>query len=149
MAFTAGQKLRASELAPVEDIEDIMAGQAATVSTAQTTTSTSYTDLTTVGPSVNVTLNEARTVLVILYSALHQQGAVNPVYASFAASGATTIASSDSNSITHNGTGAAVRESAVTYHTLNAGTTTLTMKYRAAAGTAEFFDRKIMVKVLS
>ena len=122
------------------------ASATATVATAQSTTSTSYTDLATAGPAV--TLTTGTKALIIVTSAIY--GAVNGAtcYFSYAVSGATTIAASDTTSGNQPRTDQ-YRFSVASLATLTAGSNTFTMKYRAGASTANFADRNIFVMNLA
>lgn len=120
----------------------------ATVATQQSTTSTSYTDLSTSGPAV--TLTTGTKALVIITSEAGNNGSGAAAWASFAVSGATTIAASDANAIKVQNTGTTnsmyIRGSAATITTLTAGSNTFTMKYKDdSTGTAFFKDRTITV----
>ncbi len=138
--------------AALEDIntpaEDMRAGRSAAVATQQDTASTAYTDLTTVGPTVSITLVESRTVLVFMKSQMIQVTTTDDVFMSFVASGATTLAASDSRAVRHNGSGTSEAYSAFARVVCNAGTTTFTAKYRTeAAGNARFTNRELAVVV--
>lgn len=127
--------------------EDLIAGGGATVATVQTTASTTYADLTTAGPAVSITLLAARTVLVFVKATLFQVSTTDPVYMSFAASGATTVAAADTNAVKQNGAGNSESFTAVAVVACNAGTTTFTAKYRTVGGSASFADRVLAVVV--
>jgi hypothetical protein len=131
----------------VRDNFQFLAGiAAATVLTSQTTAGTSYTDLATVGPSVTVTTGTSAIVLITFEG---EHGTLNGVaLATYAVSGATTVAASDNSRIVARGyatgnshsTGGAFLVSGLT-----AGSNTFTVKYRTAAGTATFSKRTIVV----
>jgi hypothetical protein len=114
-----------------------------TVSTLQTTTSTSYTDLSTVGPAVTlVTGNKA---LVIISCEVTGSTASVESMASFAVSGATTVAAADAVKLLHTNN-LYERQSVVNcLTTLNSGSNTFTMKYRCNTGTGTFLNRQITV----
>ena len=116
----------------------------ATVATSQTTTSTSYTDLATAGPAV--TLTTGTKALVIVTTTLFNNGIQN-MWASYAVSGSTTIAASDTVAIQWtNPASYRFRLSAASrLTTLTAGSNTFTMKYRVDAGTGTYLDREIIV----
>lgn len=143
--WTAANIAQSDVTGLANDLADLSAGNAAATFSQQTTTSTSYTDLATVGPTVSITLNSARRVLVIGKAELFQVGAVSAVYASWAASGATTIAADDGNCIRHNGNGNPESYASMSFHDLNAGTTTFTMKYRVQANTGRYDFRSLAV----
>lgn len=118
----------------------------ATVATNQSTASTSYVDLATVGPSVSVVTGTR--ALVGVMSNLANATAGGVCKATFAVSGASTVAASDVNNISAESSAAAdtYRFGSWTLLTgLNAGANVFTMKYRATAGTAFFQDRHIIV----
>ncbi len=148
---TLNQALADINAAAVEaqaDADDAIAGGGAVVATQQDTTSTSYTDLSTVGPSRSVTLNEARTVIVLMKVDMLDATTADDVWVSFAASGATTISASDSRALRHNGSGGVQSYTAFEVVSLNAGTTTITMKYRVdGTGTGRFSNRNLAVIV--
>lgn len=127
--------------------EDSVAGGGASVTTQQDTTSTSYTDLSTSGPSVSVTLTEPRTVIVFVKSELYQLSTTDDVFMSFAATGATTVSASDARAVRHNGSGTGEAYSAFAVIACDAGTTTFTAKYRAEGGGARFANREIAAVV--
>lgn len=130
------------------DTDTLAAGGGASVVTVETTTSLTYVDLTTVGPTVAITLTEARTVLVFVKATVFQASTTDDVFMSFTASGATTVAASDGTAMRHNGSGTAEAYSAVAVVACNVGTTTFTAKYRTqAAGTGSFGDRVLAVVV--
>jgi hypothetical protein len=118
------------------------ASGSANVAASESTTSTSYTDLTTAGPAITITTG---TKALIIVSARAQTNTGATSYASYAVSGATTIAANDDDAleagtITNN----ISRASRLT--TLTAGSNTFTMKYRTSptrTGTFEF--REIIV----
>jgi hypothetical protein len=117
----------------------------ATVAALQSTSSTSYGDLSTAGPAVTVTTG---TKAIVHVTARMQNTLDNSSsFASFAVSGATTIAAADTSSIQLDGlTGSnSVRYGMSMMVTLTAGSNTFTMKYRAGSGTARFSDRDIVV----
>jgi hypothetical protein len=125
----------------------------ATVATTQTLTSTSYSDLATVGPAVTVTTGTKALVIITAQLNNNSSGG-NNVYASYAVSGATTIAASDATCIQTNGDGGTgagrIRVSAANLVTLTAGSNTFTMKYRCGAGnTGAFSERNIFVMNLA
>ena len=121
----------------------------ATVNTGQSTSSTSYTDLATAGPAVTVTIGATGKALVAIYTSAANT-TNNYALASYAVSGATTVAASDLSSVQH-GNSIAIRAGATLLQTgLSAGSNTFTMKYRkdAGAGTADFTGRRILVTPL-
>lgn len=120
------------------------------VATLQTTTSTSFTDLTTSGPAATVTIpTGGMWVRITVQAQLAQQSAAAAVYMGWACSGTTTVAASDDNALTHNGSGSFEAYSHFSVVFLNAGSNTITAKYRTTSGTAQFRYRRLLVEPLS
>jgi len=121
------------------------------VTAAETTTSTSYADLSTVTDTVTVTVGANGLALVNIYVGLmyNNTATTGYSYASFALSGANTVAAADSKALAVLATGANVPQvghgASFLLTGLSAGSTTFKMKYRAAAGTAGFANRQISV----
>ena len=119
----------------------------ATVATSQTTTSTAYVDLTTAGPIVTVTTGTK--AIVSIAANMDTNTTANPVYASYAVSGATTIAANDAWCILRDAiTQVNPNRWGVTHFvdTLNPGSNTFTMKYKSTTSTtATFLNRTIVV----
>lgn len=114
----------------------------AVVSTSQTTTSTSYTNLATTGPAVTVTTG---TKALVFARCRFDSSNSNSVYASYAISGATTTAASDTWAVRSNDT-TLLTACSVKLHTVNAGSNTFTMQYKAlSTATGTFADRRITV----
>jgi hypothetical protein len=135
-------------LADISKVADVgTQGGAAAISSAQTTTSTSYVDLTTAGPIIVVTLTELRTVLIFPHAELLNTATSDDVYMSFTVSGATAFAASDTRCLRQNGTGTASAFCACIPINLNAGSNTITAKYRVDAGTGQFTNRSISAVV--
>lgn len=120
------------------------------VLTGETTTATSFADLTTVGPSVTVSTGTAALVMIRAETSVVSSTAA--VRASYAVSGATTIAASGTWSLGYAGSGATAQTiyaSSVNLETsLNPGSNTFTMKYQTSTGTATFSSRRIIVMPL-
>ena len=115
----------------------------AKVATEQITSSTTYTDLTTAGPAITMTTGTK--ALVIITCAIEKGTNLTEGYASYAVSGATTIAASDTVAVGCSSE-QYFRLSAVSrLTTLTAGSNTFTMKYRSASGNGYFKDREIIV----
>lgn len=149
--FITGAVLTAPELQTLsDDVIDLdrrTVPVTATVLTIESTTGTSYTDLATAGPSVTVIIGATGKAQVGLYGAMSNAGS-NFALMSFAVSGATTIAATDTYSL-QTATPSDVRHGAVWILTgLNPGSTTFTAKYRATATTASFNGRMIWVTPL-
>lgn len=121
--------------------------QSAVVATSQTTTSTSYTDLATSGPAVTVTTGTK--ALVTVGGGLGANTAGEYPSMSFAVSGASTVAASDTTRLQvsepFNGDGMNLSRTA--YVTgLTAGANTFTAKYKSGSGTTvTFANRNITV----
>lgn len=117
--------------------------------TPENISSTTYTDLTTVGPSVTVTVGSSGKVLLTITARMQPQSG-SFTYTSFAASGANTIAPSNSAAVSvglATGRFTATREILLTG--LTAGSTTFTLKYLQTGGTAsEVAERSITAKVI-
>lgn len=123
----------------------IPANATATVNTEQDTSSTSYADLATAGPAVTITTG---TKALVIITTQIKNGNGEPAFMSFAVSGATTTAASDTNAIELNNSVASARYrwSAATSVTLTAGSNTFTAKYRSQSGAAATFsNRQIFV----
>ena len=120
--------------------------QANTVSTFESTTSATYANLTTVGPSVTLVTG---TAAMISFGATINAPSGQASYLSFAVSGATTLAASDTNSVAANaGTGTLFVSASRTMviSGLTAGTNTFTLKYSVPSGlTGSFRNRDIAV----
>ena len=119
----------------------------ATVATSQTTTSATYTDLATAGPAVTVTTG---TKAFVITSARISGSALGfDSDQSYAVSGATTVAASDTVAIMHGAfrVNTSMRASAGQMITgLTAGSNTFTAKYRVdSTSTGTFLDRTITV----
>jgi hypothetical protein len=118
------------------------ASSAGYIATSQTTTSTSYTDLATAGPSVTVSVG-ANGLVLLSWSARILNSGSNYTAIGFVASGANTIAATDTNTFA-TGTGTDMTSGRTTLLTgLNAGSTTFTLKYRVAGGTGTYIDRRL------
>lgn len=144
MTFTAGQKIRAS------DLNDLLAGGHAEVATEETSASGAYVDLATPGPSVTITLNSARLVMVSVGAVMWNSGSGGATLMGFAASGATTIAASDDAALLTRASttsSASVHQSLVIAVPCDAGTTTFTAKYKAGGGTGDWKNRNLAVWV--
>lgn len=118
------------------------------VSTTRTTTSTSYTDMTDTTDTITVTIGSSGMAQVSLSGYLYQGNLAQFMLASFAVSGATTMAASDSKAIAiqaaNTGTTAGAYLGAPFLVTgLNPGSNTFKMKYRVTAGTGGAAERRI------
>jgi hypothetical protein len=121
------------------------------VATAETTTSTTYTDLATVTDTVTVTIGATGRVLVGIKTELINNTANAWTYATFAASGANTIAAADKYSVKYQAYGANAANAIGAPFLITglvAGSTTFKMKFRVqtgggGSGTGQFVDRHI------
>jgi len=141
--------LNAALAAIDSDVQDALSGNGARVATPQDTTSTSYTDLSTSGPACSVTLDSARTVLVLLKTQILNTSTADDIYMSFVASGATTVAAADGSAVRSNGSGTAEQFASFALVACNAGTTTFTAKYRVDGGNGRFTNRSIAAVVIA
>jgi hypothetical protein len=114
----------------------------ATVATSEGTATTSYTDLATSGPAVTMTTG---TVAEVTLTAAISNSAANLSGMSFAVSGASTVPAADSRAVIVTGT-SQMRVSVTTVMSVTAGSNVFTAKYRAAAGTATFVNRELIVR---
>ena len=119
------------------------------VLTSQTTTSTTYTDLATVGPTVEVEVGANGMALVAIFGYLQISVASGEtVFIGVAVSGATTVAANDNRAIRYQSwtTGAFGQHGATFLFTgLTPGLNTFTLKYRTTSGTGTFQNRRIAV----
>jgi hypothetical protein len=122
------------------------------VATSQTTTSTTYTDLTTAGPAVSVTIPASGKALVILTGQLSNNGSGDQAFMGYAVSGVTTVAAADSRALMMRNYGGSTTpfisvQASATYLVsgLNAGSNTFTAKYRVDSSTGTFVNRNIIV----
>jgi hypothetical protein len=125
---------------------DVRVPASARVNTSETTTATSYGDLATVGPSVTCTTGAHALVIVTADMDNNSDNAASS--ASFAITGASSIAAADSHRIARDGHPASniVRYSAASFfNTLVPGSNIFTMKYLVGSGTGTFANREIFV----
>jgi hypothetical protein len=118
------------------------------ISTSESTSSTSYADLTTVGPTVTVTTSTAAIVCVGGRVGPNTSGATNSTKMSWAVSGASTVAASDSWAAGH----VSISTSAVVYSSrwylltgLTPGSNTFTAKYAVSGGTGTYQYRSLHI----
>lgn len=113
----------------------------------QTTTSSSYTDLATVGPTVTVSSTVAKAWTIVWGCRGLNTGTDNPWLCSIDISGATTLAAHDDRAIQSDGLSGSEphRQFSVFRTNFNAGSTTVTMKYRVPAATGSFMNRFLAV----
>lgn len=113
------------------------------VFTDQSTTSTSYTDLATV-QSVTVVIGANGLAYVDWSAGLYN--VAGQKYCGVALSGANTVAANDNESIRNDAaTFAGIQSRAKLFTGLTPGSTTFTLKFRTASGTANFFSRNLLV----
>jgi hypothetical protein len=149
VTFVAASVLEAAQLNDsfsAVDIAQIL--KSARVDTSQTSTSTSYADLATVGPAVTVT--SGTSALVIVGARMSVAGTSSTGYMSFAISGATTVAASDTFSMNESsGSGTFLDGVGQSYASvitgLNAGSNVFTAKYRVTGNTGTWLNRQIIV----
>lgn len=126
------------------------AGQA-TVTTQETTTSTSYVDLSTTTDTVTVVIGANGLALVAISAGLLNNTTFGTTYASFAISGASTVAAGPTTgeiSAQEDGTyGNVVYQFGSTFLItgLTPGSTTFKMKYKVGSGTGGVSGRRIAV----
>lgn len=124
----------------------------ADVTALQNCTSTAYSDLSTVGPAVTLSLVNGQTVLVIVSADANTITGGEEGWMGFAVSGATTLAASDVNAAHLYTSGASAIGGAQifrqTVFTASAtGSHTFTAKYRTETGaTVGFQNRRITAK---
>lgn len=120
---------------------------AAAVVTDQSTTSTSFVDLATAGPTVSVIVGASGRLAVWLAANAYNSLAENFALMAFALSGANTQAASDNEAATLRARLATSGEDIgklVILSGLTPGLTTVTAKYRAQNGTANFRRRAVL-----
>ena len=116
----------------------------ATVATSEATSSTTYTDLTTSGPAVTVTVSSTKALVTVTTRLSGGNGGAT-CFMGFAVSGSTTVAAADEQTVMSTGT-SAIQESATYLVTgLTAGSNTFTAKYKAGSNTCTFLNRNIIV----
>ena len=123
------------------------------VSSSETTTSATFTNLTTSGPTVTLTVPATGVVLVMMTATMFTNEANSAAVVGLSVSGANTIAPGDDiyNVSPAAGASATTTSSISKLLTgLNPGSTTFTMKYRRAGGVnATFGNRTLVVIPLS
>lgn len=113
---------------------------------SSTRTSTSYGDLAD-GSVPSISLRTGTKALVTLTGNINNSGGTAQVNMSYAVSGASAIAASDTNSLQQAGSAGAQQQASFTHLLtgLTAGLNTFTAKYRAASGTITSLARSITV----
>lgn len=118
----------------------------AKVATSETTTSTSYTDLTTPGPAVTVTVGASGKVMLHVKARISNSAAGNYGAVGVALSGANTVAAATVILNDSQATNSLHEWGASTMLTgLTPGSTTFTCKYIVEAGTGTFGIRELTV----
>jgi hypothetical protein len=122
--------------------------KSARIATSESTTSTTYVDLATAGPAVTLDTQEHAIVIIAAKTAMTVTD--NACVMSWATSGATTNAASDTWCLLHEGMFASNDMSGCSIYrtqSLNPGSNTFTAKYRrgGASGSAFFDSRMICV----
>jgi len=123
-----------------------------TVATSQSTNSTTFANLTTIGPSVTITVPASGEVSVTVAAYLTTGAANQSAYMGFDMSGVNTAVATDPRSAVAAATGqlagGIVGTIMRTFHLtgLNPGTTTFTTKFRTSSSTATFAERTIIVE---
>jgi hypothetical protein len=117
------------------------------VATSQATTSTSYTDLTTSGPAVTVTISATGHAMVILTAGIDSENSNTLCYMGFAESGTNTASGTDTRSLSMDRTSGPHLSATYFLTGLTSGSTTFTAKYRSNSGTntCTYADRNIIV----
>ena len=114
--------------------------------TQETSTRTTYGNITTTGPTVTVTTGA---LAITSVSAQMFNSGANNMYSSYAISGATTDASSDTRALAFQaGAGDQIRATSTVLSTLTGGSNTFKVEYRTSAGTGTWDDRRILVIAL-
>lgn len=116
------------------------------VSASQNTTSTTYTDLSTVGPTITLTVGPSG-VIVLHYAAMFSNAGGNHCYMAPAFSGANTVAADDERCVAHASTNVIRMGVTETFTGLTPGATTITMKYRVGANTGSWSLRALSGEV--
>jgi hypothetical protein len=141
-----------TDLRPVIQPLQPYAGQTASVMTSQTRANASYGDLATVGPAVTVNTGTAARVTITALAQVDTTSAW--AFMSFAISGATTLAASDTNSWQWNASVGATNGSTMSMSRvitgLTPGSNVFTAKYRSSnvSYTGTFTNRFITVEPL-
>lgn len=136
MAVLAGQDVKASDI-PGD-------GSFADVATEETTTSTSYTALATPGPATTVTLVAGQQCQVFIRCTI-SEAVGSSARASFAVSGAVTVAAADVDGMIIGISAVKSPGSSFALFTCTvSGSHTFTMQYRQTGGTGTYSQRRIM-----
>lgn len=119
------------------------------ISTNQTSSSTSYTDLSTAGPAVTVTVPASGSVIILMNTHIANSVSSNTSLMSLALSGANTVSAADDSRYTiimqAAGNGYQTRSLVYLVEGLTPGSTTFTAKYRVSAGVGTWRHRQLTV----
>jgi len=116
----------------------------ATVATSEATSSTTYTDLTTSGPAVTVTVSSTKALVTVTTRLSGGNGGAT-CFMGFAVSGSTTVAAADTQSLDQEGSSLISQKSAIYLVTgLTAGSNTFTAKYKGGSS-CTYANRNIIV----
>jgi hypothetical protein len=148
--FSSGSKLRASGINVIDLL--FLADMDYVAASTESTTSITYVDLATVGPTVTITSLGTVALIYIQTFERNSTATTDRAVASVDVSGATTLsaATNESNGLFADSGGLSTSNNTPggSFHllTINPGTNTYKMKYRAVtAGTAAFNNRKLIV----
>lgn len=118
------------------------------IQTTESTTSTSWTDLSTTGPSVVLSVPNSGMVLVLFSSWININSTVQEAFVGLAVSGANSISPTTDVCVSHRPKttdGAGTRGTHVLLTGLNPGSTTFRMKYEVTGATGDFRRRRLTV----
>lgn len=148
MAFSAGNKLRASAL---NLLDLIGSSDQDLVTTTEASSSTTFADLATVGPSVTIT-SKGTTAIVFIQTWARTPGGTGSARAAVDVSGATTIsgATNETNGFYTSNEGQSstlfTPVTTLAIVTINPGTNTYKIKYRSTSGGGgSWQNRRIVV----
>lgn len=111
--------------------------------TQESSTRTTYGNLATTGPTVTITTGSQ--AIVSITAQMFQAGGDN-IYMSYAVSGATTAASSDTRSLAFQaGANDAIRATATTLHSLTGGSNVFKAEYKNSAATSGTWDDRLVL----
>lgn len=154
--WAVGEEVTAAKLnevsAALNDLDHRTSAYSAGVAALESTASATFTDLTTPGPAVPVTIGSTGKAMVALHCRQYNSISGDVSLMAIAISGATILAASDPLSLTFVSpiaNGDVRHGTCIEFTTLFGGPTTFTLKYRATpAGTAVFETRLIAVTPL-
>jgi hypothetical protein len=121
---------------------------ASSVAASELTTSLAYVDLATVGPAVTLTVPASGRVLVSVTSGMTGSSGSVSCFMSFAATGASSVAAVDANSVTLASSTLQRASASSVLSGLTPGATTFTGKFKreggGGSGSCTFVNRSIM-----